>query len=113
MTQEQIIQSYWIGLQRTKNPAKHLHNFYRDLFGQPFYKANLTGMYKVVKEFGAEVVFNSICDLCDWNGFTPTRNIIPIIYKISERRYIHKQASENQPDMVDLSDFMRELAHVK
>jgi hypothetical protein len=113
MTEEQVIQSYHVGLQRTKNPAKHLHNMYRDLFGQPFHKANLMGMYKTVKEFGAEITFNAICDLYDWADFVPTRNVTPILYTVAKRRFTHKEQSENQPDVVDLTDYLKELASVR
>ena len=113
MTEEQIINGYWIGLHRTKNPAKHLHTFYRELFGQPFHRANLMGMYKLVKDYGEDIVFKSICDLLDWSGFIPTRNVIPALVHIAKRRYTHKQASESQPEMVDLTSYMRDLANVR
>ena len=113
MTEEQIMSGYWIGLHRTKNPAKHLHNFYRELFGQPFHKANLTGMYRVVKDYGAETIFKSICDLLDWKGFVPTKNIIPILVYTAKRRHEHHQMAENQPEMVDLTTYMQGLANVR
>jgi hypothetical protein len=113
MVEEEIIQSYHVGLQRTKNPAKHLHNMYRDLFGQPFHKANLLGMYKVVKEFGAEIVFHAICDLNDWSDFVPTRNVTPLLYTVSKRRFMHKEQSENQPETVNLTSYLKELASVR
>lgn len=113
MTEQDVIASYWIGLQRTKNPAKHIHNLYRELFGQPFYKANLVGMYKVVKDFGAETVFKSVCDLLEWNGFVPTKNIIPILIYTAKRRHQTNQMTENQPEMEDLTSYMKGLANVR
>jgi hypothetical protein len=113
MDEAQVIKSYWIGLHRTKNQGKHLHNFYRELFGQPFYKANLTGMYRLVKDFDAEIVFKSITDLLEWQGFVPTRNIIPALRHVVQRRYEHNQVAENQPEMVDLTDYMKGLANVR
>ena len=113
MTEAQVIESYWIGLQRTKNPAKHLHNFYRELFGQPFYKANLTGMYKAVKGYSAETIFKAITDLLDWSGFVPTRNVIPIIVYTAKRRQQHNQMADNQPEMEDLTSYMKGLANVR
>jgi hypothetical protein len=113
MTEQEIIEGYWVGLQRTKNQGKHLHNFYRDLFGQPFYKANLQGMYKLVKAFDAEIVFKSICDLLDWQGFVPTRNIIPALRHIVIRRNANNQMADNQPEMVDLTEYMKGLANVR
>jgi len=113
MTERDVIDSYWIGLQRTKNPAKHLHNLYRELFGQPFHKANLVGMYKVVKDYGAETVFKSICDLLEWSGFVPTRNVIPILIYTAKRRHQTNQMVENQPEMEDLTSYMKGLANVR
>ncbi len=113
MTEAQVIESYWIGLHRTKNPAKHLHNLYRELFGQPFYKANLMGLYKLVKEYEEDLIFKSICDLLDWQGFAPTKNIIPALRHVVMRRHQHNQKAENQPEMVDLTDYMKGLANVR
>lgn len=113
MDEAEIIEIYWVGLQHTKNPAKHLHNFYRELFGQPFYRANLVKMYKVVRDYGAETVFKAILDLLDWSDFVPTSNVIPIIAYTSKRRYDHNQMAENQLEMVDLTEYMKGLANVR
>lgn len=113
MTEEQIIDSYWIGLHRTKNKGKHLHNLYRELFGQPFYKANLIGIYKAVKIYGAETVFKAIIDLMEWRGFVPTRNCTGVFIHVAKRRHEHNQMADNQPEMVDLTNYMKELANVR
>ena len=48
MNKSEIINSYWIGLQRAIDPAKHPHNLYKEIFNQPFHKQNLTAMYGLV-----------------------------------------------------------------
>ena len=113
MTEADIINSYWVGLHRTNKPAPHLHNFYRELFGQKWHKANHVGIYSLVKKYDKEIVFRAICDLLDWEGFTPTTNVIPAIRHLADKRYKHKELSENQPDIVDLSEFIKGLANVR
>ena len=113
MNDEQIMGCYWVGLARTKDKAKHLHNLYRDLFGQPFHKSNHVGMFGMVKAYVAELVFKDICDLLDWKGFVPTRNIIPALRHVVMRRHEHNQMADFLPEMVDLTDYMKGLANVR
>ncbi len=113
MTEQEIIESYWIGLQRTKSKGKHLYNFYRKLFGQPYSRASLLSVIGIEGRYGSTNTFKSICDLLEWDKFVPTRNVAGVLDYVTKRRFEHNQMAENQPEMEDLTEYMKGLANVR
>ncbi len=113
MTENQVIESYWIGLQRTKKQGIHLDHLYRDLFGQKYYTSNRQAIYSALRKYGCEITFKAICDLLDWKDFVPTRNITAELHYVCKRRHKANEIADNQPEMEDLTEYMKGLANVR